>query len=241
MAEEVDYENVPGSYNLPRRSRITYVKMIFNGVLVLALIGLVIFLLKKPIYSNSNPGIVINVSDITLLDQMEERYQVKERIRHQLINAVNKSSNMLFEMSRNMQQVSSLLMKMVHVPHTETSGAEESTIDVGNATDFKQCFVRGFCMEGHFLNVSKADNYSSCLERCELEEFCQWISFDLELNFCSLFKECPNIVVRLPSEIPEYSFQKKNGTYFKHITSKINCPKEIPCNATGRCEVCIFE
>ena len=176
--------------------------------------------------------ISVNVSDITLLDQMEERYQVKEQIRHQLINAVNKSSNMLFEMSQNMQQVSSLLMKMVHVP--------KAKIEVDNATEIKQCFVKGICKEGHFLDVAKADNFSSCLERCEIVELCQWISFDLKFNFCSLFKDCPNIAVRLPSELPEYSFQKKNGTYFKHITSKVNCPREeVPCNATGRCQVCL--
>ena len=78
---------------------------------------------------------------------------------------------------------------------------------------------------GHLVDVIKTENVSSCMESCQFDEQCQWASFDLEFKFCTLFRDCPEIDI--------------DETRSKCITSKVNCPLEVPCNVTGRCDVSV--
>ena len=120
---------------------------------------------------------------------------------------------------------------MVHLTQAENSYAK-STFEVNNTKinlifgDYEECFKKGLCKEGHLLDISKSDNYSLCMEKCQSEDSCQWATFDADFNFCTLFRDCPKIGI--------------DKTHSKSITSRINCPMEIPCNVTGRCEVCVL-
>ena len=228
------YENVlpHGDYASTRKSFSTHLKTAINGLLLLALIGVIIFLLTRPNNdSNPIPDQLVNVTDSKLLDEMKQKSLEERHIGTQLLNALDKSSEMLADMKQNMKKASAMFFRMVHLTQTDNSDAT-STFEVNNTKvnaifgDYKVCFKKGLCKEGHLLDISKSDNYSLCMEKCQSQDSCQWATFDADFNFCTLFRDCPRIGI--------------DKTHSKSITSNINCPMEIPCNVTGRCEVCVL-
>ena len=216
------YENV-----LPRdsstRSKFPYLKAICNGVLVFGLVTVVIYLLAKP----------VNVTDSKLLYQMKQKSQGEERIANQLISVLTEmKQSMEFEMKQSMEKASNMFFRMIRL--TQAENTNETRIESNNVTeiqldigDFSQCFKKGLCKEGHLLEVTKTENVSLCMEMCQLDDQCQWVSFDMEFQFCTLFRDCPEIDI--------------DETRSKCITSKVNCPLKIPCKVTGRCEVCFLD
>ena len=228
------YENVlpHDKYASSKRSFFTCLKTIVNGVVLFALMGVIIFLLSRSNYSKPNSDQkMVNVTDSKLLDEVKQKSLEERQIGTQLLSALDRSSKMLTEMKQNMNQASSMFFQMVHLTQAENSYAK-STFEVNNTKinlifgDYEECFKKGLCKEGHLLDVAKADNYSSCMEKCQLEELCQWVTFDFQFNYCTMFRDCP-----------EFGFDE---TRSKCITSKMSCPTEIPCNVTGRCEVCFL-
>ena len=224
------YENVLNRDSSPHRSKFTNLKAICNTVLVFGLIVVIIYLLSKP-NDDSNPLTkqlinVINVTETKLLYQMNQKSQNEERITNQMINV-------LLEMKQSMEKTSSMFFRMVRPTqrknsnetneiHFEANNFTELQLDIG---DISQCFKKGICIEGHLVDVIKTENVSSCMELCQFDEQCQWASFDLEFKFCTLFRDCPEIDI--------------DKTRSKCITSKVNCPLEVPCNVTGRCDVSV--
>ena len=222
------YENVlaPDSSH---RSKLTYLKAICNGVLVIGLVVAVIYLLSKPV-NDSNPLTkqlidVINVTESKLLYQINQKSQNEERITNRMINV-------LLDMKQSMQKTSSMFFRMIR-PSQGRNETIETQFEANNVTElqldigeYSQCFKKGICIEGHLIDIVKHENVSSCMELCQADHQCQWASFDLEFNFCTLFRDCPQIDI--------------DQTRSKCITSKVNCPLEVPCNVTGRCEVILF-
>ena len=223
------YENVlpEGSFH---RSKSTCLKATCIGVLLFGQVTIMIYLLAKPEDSKQ----LINVTDSKLLYQMKQQSQDEERIASQLINALNgMKESMESEMKLSMEKASSMFFRMIRLTQAEnTLGSNETHIEANknNAPeiqlyigDFTQCFKKGLCKEGHLIEVTKAENVSTCMEICHDDDQCQWVSFDMEFQFCTLFRDCPEIDIDV--------------TRSKCITSKVNCPLKIPCKVTGRCEV----
>ena len=223
------YENVLAR-DSSHRSKFKYLKAFFNGVLLFGLATVVIYLLAKSDDSKEPLDLtkqLINVTDSKLLYQMKQKSMNEEQIINQLINVMESNSKVLLEMKQSMMKASSMLFRMIRLTPAEfTNQTNENTNDVPEIQldigDFSQCFEKGICMEAHLLDVTKIENVSSCMEMCQSDDQCQWASFDLEFQFCTLYKDCPKRWI--------------DKTHSKYITSKVNCPLEIPCNVTGRCE-----
>ena len=91
--------------------------------------------------------------------------------------------------------------------------------------DITQCFKKGNCRlpYGQLLKYYNTDNVSVCMAHCISNDECQWTSFYYKIDFCILLSSCPTI------DVDHDHLQKS-------ISSRTNCPLEIPCNISGRCE-----
>ena len=60
------------------------------------------------------------------------------------------------------------------------------------------------------------------MAHCVSNNECQWTSFDFDFQYCTLLSSCPKVDV--------------DHDRLQSISSRTDCPLEIPCNVSGRCE-----
>ena len=137
---------------------------------------------------------------------------------HHLTNAVKQLEN-----QRSVKLESLLKSRKLWTSQELSSNITTNSSSSGSdSMDITQCFKKGICQDGHFLNYEKTENLSHCMANCALNDECQWSSYDTDFSYCTLFSNCPQI----------------NGhqEHSKSMSSRSDCPLEVPCNVTGRCE-----
>ena len=145
------------------------------------------------------------------------------------VNSVQKSSSHLTKAVTELQNSRSVridtLLKSRRLWTTKSSSDVMTVTPSTNSVDFMdvtQCFKKGTCQNGHLLDHYKADNLSLCMANCVSNDECQWTSFDFDFHYCTLFSSCPTVDV--------------DPNRLQSISSRTDCPLEIPCNVPGRCE-----
>lgn len=81
-----------------------------------------------------------------------------------------------------------------------------------------RCFLDGAC-QGMELEGASADSHSACLDFCQADPACHWITWYSDLDICVSFSSCQNI----------------NASITATVSSQRDCSGE-PCFFEGHCQ-----